>query len=159
MIKFTLLSLIFLSSSIFACEDLYKRGRCTDIQTASIKELESCAESGDLESQINLAAIYWNGSAAIPADKEESFKWTLMAAENECPKAQLLAGEAYYYGNGAQPSVSKAIYWWKKAIANGNADAMCNVGYAKYSGDTGEEKTKELDKVVFSTGEAWCWLL
>ena len=51
-------------------------------------------------------------------------EWYLKAAEQNYARAQLYIGMLYAYGNGVPRDVDKAIYWYRKAAANGNTSAQ-----------------------------------
>ncbi|MHB8563542.1 MAG: tetratricopeptide repeat protein [Acidiferrobacteraceae bacterium] len=53
------------------------------------------------------------------------------------PAAEYQRGEAYYKGEGVPKNDTKAVYWWRKAAAQGYAVAAAeyNLGVAYYSGE------------------------
>lgn len=53
--------------------------------------------------------------------------------------AQNNLGDAYYYGNDVDQDFGKALEWFKKAAAKGNADALFSVGYMYDYGEGTEE--------------------
>ena len=53
--------------------------------------------------------------------------------------AQNNLGDAYYYGNDVDQDFGKALEWFKKAAAKGNADALFSVGYMYDYGEGAEE--------------------
>lgn len=53
--------------------------------------------------------------------------------------AQNNLGDAYYYGYDVEKDFDKAIEWFKKAAAKGNADALFSVGYMYDYGEGVEE--------------------
>ena len=56
-------------------------------------------------------------------------------AKNLGAKAEKTIGLNYYYGrNGFKQNYSKAVYWFRKAAAQRNAFAQCNLGYAYWFG-------------------------
>lgn len=46
-----------------------------------------------------------------------------LAAYNRNGDAQLYMGMLYFYGEGVEKDVEKAVEWWKKAMKAGNVDA------------------------------------
>ncbi|HJW27308.1 MAG TPA: tetratricopeptide repeat protein [Rhodocyclaceae bacterium] len=46
------------------------------------------------------------------------------------PLAQFRLGSLYYHGQGVPEDEKQAIYWWKKAAAQGYAEAMFQLGSA-----------------------------
>ena len=57
----------------------------------------------------------------------------LKAREMSADKENKL-GNAYYSGKGVPQSYAKAVYWYKKSAAQGDAIAEDNLGYAYYYG-------------------------
>ncbi len=48
-------------------------------------------------------------------------------------------GDCYYYGNGVRQSFSNAVFWYQKAVAQGDPAAQCSLGLCLLNG-TGIEK-------------------
>jgi hypothetical protein len=51
-------------------------------------------------------------------------------ANNGNPVAQAKLGNLYFYGQGLPEDEVMAVFWWKKAAAQGNADAMFQLANA-----------------------------
>jgi TPR repeat protein len=54
---------------------------------------------------------------------DQAFHDTKVLAENNFAPAQFELGYMYFSGKGAESSLEKATYWWKKALENGYKDA------------------------------------
>jgi len=51
-------------------------------------------------------------------------------------EAQLYLGMLYFYGEGVEKDVDKAMEWWKKAMKSGNQDAAYRLSELKTSTKT-----------------------
>ena len=51
-------------------------------------------------------------------------------------EAQLYMGMLYFYGEGVEKNVEKAMEWWKKAMRSGNQDAAYRLSEIKTSTKT-----------------------
>ncbi len=51
----------------------------------------------------------------VPQDWEQSFHWSLQAANQGLAKAQYNVGTAYYYGKGVDKDIDQAFIWWQKS--------------------------------------------
>lgn len=89
-----------------------------------IKKLTMDAENGDLDAQKNLALLYYAGEdAGIETNYVQSRKWALIAANRGSSEAQSILGELYSKGLGGEQDYDKAIYWYEKAVAQGEITA------------------------------------
>ncbi len=111
----------------YSCKLLHEKGECADIVNDPLEKIVNCAEAGDMESQNLLSQMYYTGSEEVKINHSESFKWTRMSAEQDCPEAQRLLGHFYYYGLGVPPSQKNALHWWEKAAKNKEPFAMCQL--------------------------------
>lgn len=71
-------------------------------------------------------------------------EWYKKAAEQGNDEAQDMLGDFYYYGNGVEKDLAKALEWYKKAADQGNKnseDMLCSLGY--YNGDISEVYSAE----------------
>lgn len=68
---------------------------------------------------------------AIEAGRHaQAAQWLAPLADSGNPTAQLRLGNLYYHGQGLPEDEKLAIFWWKKAAAHGNADAMFQLASA-----------------------------
>lgn len=119
--------------------DAYNKG---DFKIA-YKEWYQLAEQGDFIAQNNLGVMYDQGKG-VTEDSKQAFNWYRKSAENGYSIAQNNLG--YMYANGAIEwpqyglgdtndnssrvplDYKKAVYWYRKAAAQGNAEAQNNLG-------------------------------
>ncbi len=71
----------------------------------------------------------------------------------ELAKEQLGLGNKYYYGEGIELDLAKAVYWYTKSAENGNAEAKCLLGYC-YREGIGVEKNLEKAVALFEESAA-----
>ena len=72
---------------------------------------------------------------------------TLTKLANEGnPLAQLRLGDLYFHGKGVSEDENKAIYWWKKSAASGNAEAMYQIAHAYLFGNTAAKSVADPDR-------------
>jgi TPR repeat protein len=62
------------------------------------------------------------------------------------PLAQLRLGDLYFHGKGVAEDENKAIYWWKKSAASGNAEAMYQIAHAYLFGNTAPKAVADPDR-------------
>lgn len=68
---------------------------------------------------------------AIEAGRHNQAAQLLLPLANSGnPLAQFRLGNLYYHGQGVPEDEKQAIYWWKKAAAQGYAEAMFQLGSA-----------------------------
>ena len=85
------------------------------------------AESGDVEAQFNLGAMYYHGRG-VQQDFAEAVKWYRLAADQGLADAQHNLGERYRYGNGVPQDDAEAMKLFFLAADQGNAKAQFNLG-------------------------------
>ena len=64
-----------------------------------------------------------------------AFSLYSLAAEKSFPKALYELGVCYYYGNGVEKDLTKAVEWFTKAAEQGYVSAQYNLGYCYENGD------------------------
>lgn len=93
---------------------------------------------------------------------KSGFAWLLSAAEHGDPNAQSWVGYSYHVGQyGAAVSFPKARKWLRKAVAQGNKNALCNLASShivkKSTGyrdvDEGTKLYKQAAQKGFARGE------
>lgn len=60
--------------------------------------------------------------------------------------AQYRLGGLYYHGRGVTEDENMAIYWWKKAAASGNAEAMYQIAHAYLFGNSVAKAVADPDR-------------
>ena len=89
------------------------------------------AKAGDLQSQYDLSIIYMFDTYSInenideAPDYKSAFSWLSKSAEKNYSKSQYMLANLYELGKGTKKDYNKAIFWYKKAVDNGNKDAIC----------------------------------
>jgi TPR repeat protein len=66
------------------------------------------------------------------------------------PVAQLRLGDLYFHGKGVTEDENKAIYWWKKSAASGNAEAMYQIAHAYLFGSSAAKSVDDPDREAAS---------
>lgn len=102
--------------------------------------------SEDAEAAYYLGECYRLGKG-VDANDYEAFKNYLFCAEYGNGLCNILSqfqvGVSYAFGNGTVKDFYKAVYWWKKAAEQGDADSQYNLAIAYFNGD-GVEVNKKL---------------
>lgn len=86
-------------------------------------ELLAKAGSGDIDSQMRVAAAYAKGDG-IPQDFGEAAKWLRKAADEGNDRAALNLGILYHQGKGVPNDDVQAVFWYRKAAEDGDPDAQ-----------------------------------
>lgn len=60
--------------------------------------------------------------------------------------AQLRLGDLYFHGKGVAEDENKAVQWWKKSAASGNAEAMYQIAHAYLFGNTAPKTVADPDR-------------
>lgn len=90
---------------------------------AALPYLLQAGEKGHIESQKELAFMYFNGYGT-EQNYEEAMKWFNKAASADDDVAQYDLGYMYEYGMGlSAPDINGAIYWYHRSAKNGNKKA------------------------------------
>ena len=98
-------------------------------------ECKSCAESGDVRKQYELAVCYAAGDG-IPKNLNQAFYWYQKSAYQGYAQAQYALATCYLKGMGTDKNISNAKYWYEKAAAQGYSKAeleLQRMGYANNS--------------------------
>lgn len=109
----------------------------------TIDELKQNAQNGDLGSQFQLGALYWQGRG-VSQDYSAAFKWFEKAAKQGMPAAQ--SNIAIFYSNGwaVEQDYKKAVFWHKKAVAQGFAASQFQLSHFRKEGLGGLRKNASL---------------
>ena len=89
-------------------------------------------ETKEAIAYFRLFFFYKFGRGGVEQNDVEANGWLVKAAMNNVPPAQFLLGLAYDNGDGVPQDHEKALYWIRKAAANGLQEA--------------KEKLKEMEK-------------
>ncbi len=87
---------------------------------------QQLAESGDSQSMVTFAELYYNGWGTAQ-NYPEAARWYEKAAGEDETKAMTPLGSMYESGRGVPRDLKKAAEWYRKAAASGNATARQNL--------------------------------
>lgn len=140
--------------------EIYEEGQLIepDFQKA-FYYMKSAAEKGNLEALYKLSRYYQTG-IGCERDLKMWFECLEQAAIEGHAWSQDDLGDVYSTGNpkaGIQPDPQRALYWYQKAIDQGNTDAMVDLGLCYSNGGClplNETKAAELFKQAAEEGNA-----
>ncbi len=92
-----------------------------------IPKIQSEAERGSIQEQIELAAAYFVGRG-VNQDKKLAAYWYEKAANAGDPAAENQIGYFYEVGIGVPKDLTRAVRWYERASASGFAGAKVNLG-------------------------------
>ena len=100
------------------------RKMCADLEKAV---------TGDAQAQADLAVEYMRlGNSLDPAgpgkDYEDGLFWARKAEAQDCPDAMWVLALAYQHGRGVEPDAEKAVSYYEKGAALGNAACRHSLG-------------------------------
>lgn len=98
--------------------------RYMDEKKKETNTLHAAAAKGDARAQKYLANHYYNNDQISIA-----VQWYERAGHGGDVEAQYLAGRCYQEGSGIPRNTAKARYWYSKAAANGDQDAIRALKY------------------------------
>lgn len=104
-------------------EDYYygRNGKTKDLDKAMIYYLEA-SKKGNLEAIFSVG--YLNYHQAYNHDAQKTFNYLSYAAYGGHVAAQRYVGYCYWYGEGTEKNIRKALIWFYKAAQNGDVEAM-----------------------------------
>lgn len=123
--------------------------------TGVIDRIKASADKGDADSQLILAVMY--DRIVEYRNKEEAFKYYLLAAKNGISEAQYRLGDIYYYNSDflfVNKSLEEAFKYYKIAADNGYAPAQYKIaliyenGMRKY-----DPKTRKTSIIIAESKE------
>ncbi|KAG0258022.1 hypothetical protein DFQ27_004821 [Actinomortierella ambigua] len=82
------------------------------------------ANQGHPDAQFCLGLMLQAGGQGVEADKKEALSWLLKAAKQGHASAQYHLGMAYFHGEIAEQSDTKAIEWLRKAAGEADHEAQ-----------------------------------
>jgi len=98
----------------------------THSSDSTVKSLMQIAEQGDVQAQLDLAKMYYDGKDA-PQDYIETAKWLTKAANQGDAEAQCGLGIIYFDGLGTEKDYKTAAEWWTRAANQGYERAQKNL--------------------------------
>jgi len=85
-------------------------------------------KQNDPEAYYELGDAYNRGRWHLPQDDRKAFELFKQGSELGSCRAHYESGYAYYYGEGVEKNVKKAIHHWKLAAIGGHEQARYNLG-------------------------------
>ncbi|KAK8885624.1 hypothetical protein M9Y10_041074 [Tritrichomonas musculus] len=118
-----------------------------------IKALQKKIDEGDVIAMYSLGACYALGDG-VPEDKEQAFKYYLLAAEKGNKNAQYAAASCYSYGKGIEMDKNKAFELYLKAAEQGHPKAEFAVAHFFEYGQGDIERNHETAKIWYKKAAA-----
>ena len=97
--------------------------------------LNRAAELGSISTIHYLGVIYTNGYQGVPVDKPRAVEYLKKSANLGLAGSQNNLGWMYYVGEGAEKSLSEAIFWITRAIDQGDAFAYDSLSEIRFDGN------------------------
>ena len=89
---------------------------------SALREWRPLAEQGNVEAQVYLGLMYYNGEG-LPQDYAEAVRWYRKAAAQGLAEAQHYLGQMYETSQGVPQNYAQAYKWYNIAAAQGDRDA------------------------------------
>eukprot|EP00929_Paragymnodinium_shiwhaense_P107327 TRINITY_DN73420_c0_g1_i1.p1 TRINITY_DN73420_c0_g1~~TRINITY_DN73420_c0_g1_i1.p1 ORF type:complete len:946 (-),score=231.31 TRINITY_DN73420_c0_g1_i1:58-2895(-) len=90
-------------------------------------QMQSAAEVGDVEAQMQLGVAYMTANG-VRRDSQAALRWLRKAAESEFPPAQNCIGSLLSEGaDGVAEDKEEAFKWFQRAAANGDVEGQYNL--------------------------------
>jgi len=99
---------------------------------------EKASDAGDIVAQYNVGIMLFSGGPGVPADPVEAARLFRICADQGHDSSQSMLGVCFATGQGVEKNIEQAMYWYGKAVSQGNVRAMNN--YADVLLDNAEEK-------------------
>ena len=94
----------------------YEHGRgIPENKASAVKWFRKGADIGHPKCQQNLACYYMSGDV-IQKDPKQAFELLMKSAEQGYGPAMRDVGRCYQFGHGVEDDMTKAIYWYEKAL-------------------------------------------
>jgi uncharacterized protein len=90
----------------------------------AVKWYAKAAEQGFKKAEKNLGDMYFQGLGVDAVDYKRAMEWYEKAADQGDDAAQYMLGYMYEKGLGATQNIETALNYYRRAAANGNADAQ-----------------------------------
>ena len=118
--------------------DILALEKAEELEAANLTELVAAANQGDVEDQLDLAEMYYEGRG-LKKDHAEALKWYRKAAEKRDALAQYWIGRLYSRGEGVAKDARAAANWFRQSADQNLAMAQYELGVMLYNG-TGIDK-------------------
>ncbi|CAG8513836.1 12386_t:CDS:1 [Funneliformis mosseae] len=119
------------------------------IRQEVFNRLETLAETGNVDSQLLIGQLYFDGVGINIKEKhEQAFKWFIKAAEQGDVGAQLIVGNLLHEGKGVARNYREAFKWLLKAAKQNNVSAQIIVAKMYFNGEGIRKSDKEAFKWI-----------
>jgi len=109
----------------------------------ALARLTGLAQAGDLQAQLQLAALYEAGQSGLPRDPSAARLWTRRAAEGGDRVAMHNLGLFLTETEGGPRDYGEAAVWFRRAADRGVVDSQYNLGLLYEAGRGVERNTRE----------------
>jgi TPR repeat protein len=118
------------AAAAFSLSSMYGQGKwLLKDEREAVRWCRRAAEAGNARAQMQLGAMYLEGSGGLPKDSAEAIKWSRKAADGGSTNAQLNLAIIYLQGlAGVRKDPAQAVKWSRKAAEAGNARAQLVLG-------------------------------
>lgn len=138
------------TGSVQEASQLQRSGEVAAAETM----LLSLAESGDVEAQAYLGAMYGAGKS-VKRDYKKSFYWQQKAAKQGHTVAQYNVAVLYARGSGVTKSNQEAVYWFQQAAKAGMPRAQLHMGLMHEKGWGTNRCPYEASKWYYRAGQTF----
>ena len=129
-------------TSLVSAVNLFKKEEKKEEKTISLDELKKKAESGDVQSQLDLGYMFLYGENGVNVDYKQAIMYYEMAARKNNAVALNNMGSLFFNGIGTEVDYVKAISYFEEAAKQGSNDAALNLAII-YLGDNKKNKSQE----------------
>ena len=111
----------------------------------AFKWYAKAAEQGSVESQLQLAAMLYEG-IGTEQNYQKAFEWYKKAAEQGNAIAEERLGDCFFYGKGTEKNINEGINWYNKAMQKGSTTAKEKL--SEYYFALAEQNKSDKDEAV-----------
>lgn len=104
---------------------------------SGIQLMKAASEKGNIYATMAYATALGVGKYGLTADPDEAFRLLTIAANAGNTAAMGQLGDYYNSGRGTTADTATAVYWWEKAGAGNEIDALANLAITYYNGADG----------------------
>jgi TPR repeat protein len=133
----SLLPMLALCASLASAETKTVNQIVADVKRgdkAALQELMTLGNAGNADAQVNLGALYEQGSG-VPKDYAQAVNWYRKAAAQGDAEGEIRLGGMYYDGHGVPKDVVQIANWYRKAAEQGNPKGQYSLGVLYSNGD------------------------
>jgi len=104
------------------------------------------ANQGNSTAMLRIAYMYQDGR--LKENNKKMIEWFKKSANKENSMAQKILGQLYSDGKAVLRDYKKSIYWYKKAIKNGDTISMCEIVNPLIKNENSDKSKKIARKYV-----------